>query len=161
MHQQGLFKTAKIGLQQESHLNQTIRTDKIFWLEEQSAEPALQAYLHQTQTLACDLNQYLYLGLKEFEMHFAVYQPGAFYKMHVDQFTRKKTRIISCVYYLNEQWQEDHGGELNLYTRKEQLIQKVIPHGNRFICFNSTLPHEVCTTQTERYSITGWMKNAS
>lgn len=158
MHQKGLFRQAKIGQKIEAQLNNTIRADEICWIDEQSSEPAIQAYLKQSILLANWLNHSLYLRLNEFETHFAAYQPGAFYRMHTDQFANKKTRKISCVYYLNEHWQESYGGELKLYTTDYQLIKSVLPQGNRFICFNSELPHEVCITNQKRYSMTGWMK---
>lgn len=161
MHQAGLFRSAKIGMTVQAHQNNAIRTDEICWIDEESKNASIHVFLNQANTLANILNQYLYLGLAEFETHFAVYQPGAYYKKHIDQFAAKKTRKISCVYYLNEHWQDEFGGELNLYTTDNQLIQKVYPKGNRFICFNSELPHEVCLTQKTRYSITGWMKTAS
>ncbi|RUR18094.1 2OG-Fe(II) oxygenase [Legionella sp. km535] len=160
LHQQGEFRNARIGHKLQAHNNQAIRTDEICWLEEQTTEPSVQAYLKQTNELACLLNRTLFLGLAEFETHFAVYQPGTYYKKHVDQFATQKTRKISCVYYLNEHWQEDFGGELILYSKEDQFLQKIMPRGNRFICFNSELPHEVCLTHRTRYSLTGWMKTA-
>jgi SM-20-related protein len=161
MHQEGLFRSAKIGMKVQAHQNNAIRSDEICWIDEESKDTSILAFLKQANALANIFNQTLFLGLSEFETHFAVYQPGAYYKKHIDQFASKKTRKISCVYYLNDNWQEEFGGELNLYTIEDQLIQKVYPKGNRFICFNSELPHEVCLTHQTRYSITGWMKTAS
>ena len=158
MQQEGLFKSAKIGLKVHAHNNDRIRTDEIYWLDNESDEPAINAYLKKTNSIINILNQSLFLGLFEFETHFAAYPTGAFYKKHVDQFATTKTRKISCVYYLNQDWRQEFGGELKLYNKEEQLIQSVIPQGNRFICFNSELPHEVCMTHQPRYSITGWMK---
>lgn len=156
-----LFKNAKIGLKLNSHHHTSIRSDKIHWLDENSTDPAIQAYLKQINILTQTLNQSLFLGLSEFETHFAAYQPGAFYKKHIDQFSETKNRKISCVYYLNHHWQEQFGGELKLYNQDDQLIKTVFPKGNQFICFNSELPHEVCLTHQPRYSITGWMKTRS
>lgn len=158
MHQKGLFKSAKIGLKVTAQQNNTIRTDEICWIDEESDDPAVQAYLIQTNNVANIFNESLFLGLIEFETHFAAYQAGSFYKKHIDQFATTKTRKISCVYYLNNDWQEAFGGELKLYNKEEQLIKNVFPEGNRFICFNSELLHEVCLTHQPRYSITGWMK---
>lgn len=156
-----LFKNAKIGLKLNSKLHTAIRSDKIHWLDENSTDPAIQAYLTQINILAQTLNRSLFLGLNEFETHFAAYQPGAFYKKHVDQFSETKNRKISCVYYLNNHWQEQFGGELKLYNQDDQLIKTMFPKGNQFICFDSELPHEVCLTHQPRYSITGWMKTRS
>ncbi|MFT4058690.1 MAG: 2OG-Fe(II) oxygenase [Legionella sp.] len=158
LYEQDLFRSAKIGLKVDSHQNKTIRTDKILWIEGNEHHLAIQLFLAAIQKLAHALNQTLFLGLNEFETHFANYQPGTFYKKHIDQFTAQKTRRISFVYYLNKNWQPQYGGMLNLYNSEDQLIQQVLPQENRFICFNSDLPHEVLITHHPRYSITGWMK---
>ncbi|WP_454786116.1 2OG-Fe(II) oxygenase [Legionella sp. WA2024007413] len=158
LYEQGLFRGAKIGLKLGSHKNESVRTDEILWLEENETDPAIQFFLKRMKQLAQILNQSLFLGIHEFETHFAAYQPGTYYKKHVDQFAAQKTRKISCVYYLNPHWTPDFGGELKLYNTEDQLIQNVLPLENRFICFNSELPHEVCVTHQPRYSITGWMK---
>ncbi|WP_115710878.1 2OG-Fe(II) oxygenase [Legionella sainthelensi] len=161
MYAQGLFRGAKIGLNLESHKNKTIRADEIFWLDENEENSAIQSYLKRIKQLAQLLNQELYLGLHEFETHLAAYQPGSYYKKHVDQFATKKNRKISCVYYLNKDWCAESGGELKLYNQEEQLIEIILPQENRFICFNSELPHEVCLTHQPRYSIAGWLKTRS
>ncbi|CAM2863834.1 2OG-Fe(II) oxygenase [Legionella steigerwaltii] len=161
LYEQGLFRGAKIGLKLNSHKNDIIRSDEIFWLDEHETNPSIQIFLQKIQYLAQVLNQSLFLGLREFETHFAAYQPGTFYKKHVDQFATQKTRKISCVYYLNNNWESEYGGELKLYNNEDQLIRSVLPLENRFICFNSELPHEVCVTHRPRYSITGWMKTHS
>lgn len=157
-YEQGLFKSAKIGAKHNHQQNNTIRNDEICWLDEEHSNPAIAAYFQHTTEIANILNQQLFLGLIEFETHFASYQAGAFYKKHVDQFTNTKTRKISCVYYLNQDWQPSYGGELLIYNKGDSLIESVVPDGNRFICFTSDLPHEVCLTQQTRYSISGWMK---
>ncbi|KTC78509.1 2OG-Fe(II) oxygenase [Legionella cherrii] len=161
LYEQGQFRGAKIGRRLDSHHNEIIRSDEIFWLDEYESHPTIQIFLKQMQYLAQILNQSLFLGLHEFETHFAAYQPGTFYKKHVDQFATQKTRKISCVYYLNHNWEPEFGGELKLYNTEDQLLKKVLPSENRFICFNSELPHEVCVTHQPRYSITGWMKTQS
>lgn len=160
-YQQGQFRGAKIGRTIDSHQNDAIRTDQILWLEGNESEPCIQFFLQQIEQLAQTLNQQLFLGLNEFETHFANYQPGTYYKMHIDQFASQKTRKISFVYYLNQDWQKDYGGVLKLYAKDGELIQEVLPYENRLICFNSELPHEVTCTQKPRYSITGWMKTRS
>lgn len=158
LYAQGLFRGAKIGLKVGSHQNDAIRTDEILWLEGNENNPVIQIFLAQIQRVAQMLNQFLFLGLNEFETHFANYQPGTYYRRHIDQFAAQKTRKISFVYYLNNDWREEYGGALQLYNKEEQLIQQVFPLANRFICFNSDLPHEVAVTHQPRYSITGWMK---
>lgn len=160
LHEHGQFRSAKIGLQIEAQQNNAIRTDKICWLDESSSNKAIQAYLSKVNQLASLLNQSLFLSLREFETHFAAFQPGAFYKKHIDQFSTAKTRKISCVYYLNDYWHESFGGILRMYKPNDDVLKDIIPQGNRFICFNSELPHEVTLTHQPRFSLTGWLKTS-
>lgn len=157
-YNKGDFRAAKIGLEQKSTLNLNIRSDEIYWLDETSPDQALRAYFTEIKKISTHLNRSLFLGLVDYEVHFSVYQPGAFYKKHVDQFANKKNRRISCVYYLNNAWQQAHGGELLLYNVEEQLLKKIEPLANRFICFSSELPHEVCRTNHPRFAMAGWFK---
>ncbi|KTD39187.1 2OG-Fe(II) oxygenase [Legionella nautarum] len=161
MHSQGQFKGAKIGHRIAATHNADIRRDEICWLDDDSSDRAINAYFNKIRAIADRLNQTLFLGLVDFETHFAIYQPGSFYKKHVDQFISTQARRISCVYYLNESWQEAYAGQLKLFDKNDQLLANVLPRGNRFICFNSDLPHEVCETKHPRYSIAGWMKTRS
>lgn len=158
LYQQGSFQQAKIGRTIQSQQNNKIRGDEICWLDQFQENEGIAHYLAVMNEMQHRLNQAFFLSLQEFETHFALYQPGAFYKKHVDQFQTTKNRKISCVYYLNENWQPNFGGELTLYTHQDELLEKVAPIGNRFICFNSELPHEVELTHHPRYSIAGWMK---
>lgn len=158
LYQKGLMKPAKIGFDEHAGLNQTIRRDQTSWLGEDSDIPALNAYFLQAKQIAAVLNERFFLGIAHFESHFAVYQPGNFYKKHCDQSIKSKARKISCVYYLNSDWQSEFGGQLKLYNAEDELIQEVHPQGNRFICFDSELIHEVCVTHQTRFSIAGWMK---
>lgn len=161
MHNQGHFRQAKVGHQINAAHHSTIRNDKICWLDEDSTDSALNCYFEKIHEITQILNQTLFLGLKDFETHFAIYQPGSFYKKHVDQFKGSNDRRISCVYYLNSDWQEEQGGQLMLYDCEDKLLTSVLPQGNRFVCFSSELPHEVCATQETRCSITGWLKTSS
>ncbi len=150
----GILSPAKIG--KNAQLQTAIRGDKIHWLEQNNR--VFNAYFLIIEQLRLSLNKALFLGLTEFETHTAIYESGAFYKKHVDQFATTQTRRISCVYYLNQNWQPEHGGELVLYNKDHEMIQCIQPIKNRFACFMSDLPHEVSITTQKRYSITGWLK---
>jgi len=157
-HTNGNYETAKVGHNQSKLQIDAIRRDKIFWIENATSDQAIQAFNEAIQNLIQALNQALYLGLVDYEAHFAIYQPGDFYRKHIDQFKTTKTRQISCVYYLNQGWQEADGGTLQLYDQHNQAICTINPQGNRFVCFLSHLPHEVTLTNKTRYSLTGWLK---
>lgn len=152
------FRSAKIGRQFASMENANIRTDKIAWLDEVEQNTAMDNYLSKINQLAQGLNQAFFLGLDHLEAHFAIYPPGSFYRKHVDQFKGTQDRRISCVYYLNDQWQEQDGGQLKLYNESNELLLNLLPTANRLIVFKSDLAHEVCETHRSRFSITGWLK---
>lgn len=153
------FHMAKIGHKTTTHSNPSIRRDAIYWLdEEENTNLAIQTYFAAMKQLMATINQQLFLGLVHFETHFALYQPGSFYKKHVDQFRDQSERRISSVYYLNETWDEQAGGHLVLYDTNHRDLASISPLANRLVCFNSTLPHEVLVTHKKRLSMTGWMK---
>jgi SM-20-related protein len=158
LQNEGNFTPAKIGHQHNKTLAADIRNDQIYWLDEQTKSPAINAYFTELEKISATLNQTLFLGLVDYEAHFAIYQPNNFYKKHVDQFNTAQERRISCVYYLNHEWQQEFGGELQLYDQADQPLTTITPQGNRFICFNSDIPHEVCTAFKTRYSIAAWLK---
>lgn len=156
----GHFRQAKVGKDHQSARIQDIRRDQICWIDDKNTVPAITTYTHTLQNLLQTLNQTFYLGLRSFEVHFAVYQPGDFYRKHRDQFQTTEARRISCVYYLNQDWHSGNGGELQLYDEQDKPLARIEPVGNRFVCFESQLLHEVYPTQKPRYSITGWLKTS-
>lgn len=161
LHKDGSFQNAKIGRANETQQNNQIRTDQIYWIDPLKEEQSIQVYLQKINELIQILNQEFFLSICEFETHFAIYQPDSFYKKHIDQFKTTKNRKISCVYYLNEYWEPSYGGILKLYSAHNEPLHEVVPSSNRFLCFNSELPHEVTLTNQLRYSLTGWMKTRS
>lgn len=158
LHSKGYFKDAKIGQRQEATVNSQIRSDQIHWLDDYKDDQAIRNYFSAIEDIRMTLNRTLFLGLQDYEAHFAVYSAQTFYKKHIDQFNKTSERRVSCVYYLNNQWRSEDGGELILYQKNDQFLSQIEPHGNRFVCFNSDLPHEVLITHRTRYSITGWLK---
>lgn len=158
MHQEGFFQAAKIGSKQNKTLEATVRNDHIVWLDNTSKNPAILAYFEALNHICLELNQSLFLGLIEYEAHFAIYPPNHFYKKHVDQFANTNDRRISCVFYLNDDWHQAYGGELILYDEHDKPCTSILPTGNRMVCFNSNIAHEVKTTHKMRYSIAAWLK---
>lgn len=152
------FKPAKVGHHQQRIQNNAIRRDQICWLDKSEEHPALNEYFNKIDSIKNIFNETLFLGLVAYDAHFAIYQPDGFYKKHVDQFSSANDRRISCVYYLNDDWQETFGGELRLYDKADQLISNILPLSNRFVCFNSDMAHEVSTAYRTRYSIAAWLK---
>ena len=151
---------AKIGKDEKKQEALTVRTDSIVWIEEEFATPVQKNYLTQMNSLMDTLNQELYLGLKEYECHFAQYRPSGFYKKHLDQHTGSNARMISSILYLNE---TQNGGELAIYNRENpDVIEALIrPRPGSFVCFLSNqIYHEVLPAESERFSLTGWFRNS-
>lgn len=152
---EGNFKKAGIGKQVLFQVDKSIRGDYIQWIDKEPESPILQSFINEITGLKDYLNQTCYLGLKDFETHFAIYPENTFYKKHVDRFQQNAHRVLSFVLYLNTNWQQGDGGELALYLNGEPKI--VEPLAGRLLLFRSELEHEVLLAHKPRYSITGWM----
>ncbi|MCK8491461.1 2OG-Fe(II) oxygenase [Spirosoma sp. RP8] len=161
----GQFKAAGIGNQQVT-IENTIRGDEILWIDDTSATPEEAAFLQRIGDFVDYVNQTCYLGLRDYEFHYALYPPGTFYKRHLDQFRSDSRRKLSVICYLNEDWQETDGGQLALFLPDESAPNAereitVQPLGGRLVCFESgRLEHEVRPATRERLSVTGWLKTA-
>ena len=151
-----LFKKAGIGNNQNVQIQEGIRGDFIQWLDKDNAPAPVKIYLDKLDALTKFLNQALFLSLKDYEVHFARYPVGTFYKRHLDQFKQDDHRKLSIICYLNHDWKEDQGGQLRMYLPDSSV--DVFPIAGRLICFRSDqLEHEVLPATRERMSITGWM----
>ncbi|MEJ2764802.1 2OG-Fe(II) oxygenase [Photobacterium sp. MCCC 1A19761] len=135
-----------------------VRKDKIQWLSPEMGAP-VQHYLQQMEDLRAAVNRHLYLGLFEYEAHFAKYEPGDFYKKHLDSFRGQSNRKLTTVFYLNDQWVAEDGGELVMYDLDDQHLARVAPKAGRLVVFLSeNFPHEVLPAHKRRYSIAGWYR---
>lgn len=138
-----------------------MRGDFIHWVDDTHPSAVQQEYLQCMEALRCDLNQSFYLGLFDLEAHFAVYPAGAAYRRHLDQFQDDNKRQVSCVLYLNKDWQAEEGGQLRLYldeTPEPQYVD-IQPEGGRLVTFLSArFWHEVLPATRERVSLTGWFR---
>lgn len=154
----GALQNAGIGRGDKHQLNQSVRRDQIKWLDGSSDVQI--TYLQMMEQLQCQLNRALFLGLFEYESHYALYQQGAFYKKHRDSFRGQANRMVTTVLYLNPDWQENWGGELVLYNEADTMeIARILPEIGKLVVFMSEqMPHEVLPTQQPRASVTGWFR---
>ncbi|MBY4678729.1 2OG-Fe(II) oxygenase [Marinobacterium sp. CAU 1594] len=154
---QSEFKIAGIGRDQEHQLNRSIRSDTIHWLER--GQPAVDSYLDWTEQLRQAVNRRLFLGLFDYESHYAYYPEGAFYKKHYDAFRGQTSRVLTTVLYLNPDWQPCDGGELLIYDGEGRVLERVRPEfGTLVIFLSEEFPHEVLPVNKPRYSIAGWYR---
>lgn len=152
------FHAAGVGRGSGQQVETRIRGDRIAWL--QAVWPAAARYLALMDTLRQTLNRELFLGVAEYEAHYARYAPGSFYRRHVDRHSDSAggQRVISTVCYLNEPGWPAAGGELVLYPPSGEP-QRVRPEAGTLVVFRSdNLPHEVLAASRERLSIAGWMR---
>lgn len=161
--QKNEFKAAGIGRQMDFQQQESIRSDKICWIE--PTTDVTVNFLHYMESLRVGINRRLYMGLLDYESHFAHYPVGAFYKKHMDAFRANRqqgrsNRVLSTVLYLNQDWQSESGGELVVYAEEgEQVIAKISPIAGRLVIFLSEkFPHEVLPATRERKSIAGWFR---
>jgi SM-20-related protein len=160
----GDLKVAGIGRQTDFQVQQTIRSDKIHWLEPNTETTA--EFLQWMDSLRVGINRRLFMGLFDYESHFAHYAVGAFYKKHRDAFRGNRAqgqsnRVLSTVLYLNDAWQSGEGGELLLYAEDDdnKVIESNLPEFGRLVIFLSEkFPHEVLPAKRERKSIAGWFR---
>lgn len=153
----GQLNPAGVGRGGTLEVREAIRGDHIRWLEPGESS-ACDRYLDTMDALRQAINQGLFIGLEDYECHFALYPPGAFYRRHLDRFRDDDRRAVSAVIYLNQDWQSGDGGELRMFL-DDQRVHDVAPTAGTLVVFLSgDVPHEVLAAGRERLSLTGWFR---
>jgi SM-20-related protein len=147
-----LFREAAI----QNGVISNIRSDHILWINEDLT--IAQQHIDALKQLSQILNYSFYLGIQDVEAHFACYNAGEFYALHRDNPQGKNGRMISTVYYLHQEWQDDWGGKLHLQD-KNNVWHTIDPQPNRIAMFQSDLLHEVLEAKHQRLSITAWLRS--
>ncbi|MBB1518851.1 2OG-Fe(II) oxygenase [Aquipseudomonas guryensis] len=155
--QNGALNPAGVGRGSALAVREGIRGDQIQWLEA-GQQPACDRYLAAMDELRQALNQAFFLGLADYESHFALYPPGAFYQKHLDRFRDDDRRTVSAVFYLNDNWQPEQGGALRIYPADGALLDLLPEAGSLVLFMSAELPHEVLPASRERLSLTGWFR---
>ena len=152
------FRSAHIGRGMARRQDIAIRGDVISWLD--NTHSIDETYLAWMEQLRLGLNAALYLGLFEFECHYAIYGAGNGYGKHSDVLGGSKNRILSTVLYLNEEWQTCDGGVLLLFDPSgDKVIAKISPSfGTMIIFLSECFPHQVCISNAPRRSVAGWFR---
>lgn len=132
-----------------------IRGDRIRWIT--NPFYAGYYYLQSINELAQLFNRTLYAGIRHSEAHYACYPPGFGYKWHSDNPVGRDERVISAVFYLNDEWEEEEGGQLSIIDGHERTHQ-LLPKANRLVIFDSNLRHQVEIAHRQRYSIATWLR---
>ncbi|HCG6868669.1 2OG-Fe(II) oxygenase [Vibrio parahaemolyticus] len=152
------WKKARIGRNDDVTRIESIRSDKIQWLKPAMGQP-IANYLSKMEEIRQEVNRHFFLGLFEYEAHFAKYEKGDFYQKHLDCFKGNENRRLTTVFYMNDSWSEEDAGELVVYNLNDKEIATIPPRGGRLLVFLSEqFPHEVLPTNAERFSIAGWFR---
>jgi SM-20-related protein len=161
-HEEGAFRRAGVGRGESLQVREDIRRDEVMWIEPGETSTHQAAYLAKLELLRLALNRRFFLGLFDYEGHFAIYPVGAFYKAHLDRHAGTRDRIVTVILYLNKDWQPGDGGELKIWTTPEgrdgrhELIE---PRMGTMVCFMAEdFWHEVLPATRQRMSITGWFR---
>ena len=160
-HEDDRLERAGIGRVDDHTIDTGVRRDKTRWMDRST--DAQTRYLSLMEDLRLVVNRELYLGLFSYEAHFAVYEPGGFYLRHVDAFRGSRNRVLSTVFYLNEDWSSQDGGELAIYAADadpgDAPLSTILPDAGTMVVFLSEdIPHEVLAAKRDRYSIAGWFR---
>ncbi len=158
--QAGQMHPAGVGKKFDYQKNTMIRGDMIHWIEKNPTNPYEALFLEKVSHFVDYLNKSCYTSINDVEFHYAQYEPGSFYKRHLDQFKSDKGRKFSLVIYLNEHWTASDGGNISLFVDENNVID-IYPIGGRVVFFRSDeMEHEVHPSFTRnRISIAGWLKS--
>lgn len=154
---------AGIGRAAQLQRDQRIRGDDIAWLDGNT--PTQRQYLALMEQLRLHINAHLFLGLFDYECHYARYRPGQFYRRHRDAFAgserQPRSRVVTTIGYLNDNWTPADAGELLVYRDDDALLQRIAPLPGTLVVFLAErFPHEVLATRATRYSVTGWFRRS-
>ena len=154
------LELAGIGRDDLQQTNPQVRKNQIAWIihGENAVSTTFHDWLESIQTY---LNRTLFMGLFDVEAHYARYRIGDFYKRHVDAFVGQSNRKLSVVFYLNDEWTEENGGELWVYESEmaKEPFARVLPKKGRLVAFLSErFPHEVRPSHKTRHSIAAWFR---
>jgi hypoxia-inducible factor (prolyl hydroxylase) len=151
-------------LTSQAHLQTAVRGDRVYWLERETADQFVN--VRKLLTL-CD-NMFLllrgHLGpyniTSRTKAMLACYPgEGRGYRRHVDN-PNQDGRCITCIYYLNDNWQaKTDGGVLRISpTRLADQTIDLEPQLDRLLLFWSDhrTPHEVMPANRNRYAVTVW-----
>jgi SM-20-related protein len=135
---QGRMHPARVGRATTSIRDAGIRGDAIAWLDEVTSDPTERALAASLEAVRLAVNASLWLGLFDFEGHYARYSAGAFYARHLDRFRDQDTRTL---------------------FRDGEPPLDVPPRGGTLAAFLAErFEHEVLPATRTRWSFTGWFR---
>ena len=161
--EQGSFRNSSVGRKGHVTTNSDIRSDKTLWLQDANSDIQIKTkkITKWIEELSHELKNFFRISLVEIESHFSIYAPGTFYQKHIDNRNQENPRVFTFIFYFNCDWQKEHGGELAIYNpeNEAELLFTIPPKAGTFVIFKSDqFYHEVLTSRTNRYTLTGWLR---
>ncbi|CAI5719022.1 unnamed protein product [Peronospora destructor] len=182
--QRQTFNEAKVGAGGKLHSDRAMRGDKILWIQTPrdldhstgDKSTSFGAILHlqrQVESLVYGLKKVSSeLDLRNVVSTQLAMFPGngARFVKHFDTYSNVQrdecsvirdglVRLITCVYYLNDQWEPEHGGHLRIHLKESKLLPAcqwdVPPKLDTLMVFRSLdVEHEVLPMYCERKALT-------
>ncbi|KAH7474429.1 [Skp1-protein]-hydroxyproline N-acetylglucosaminyltransferase [Phytophthora ramorum] len=181
------FHEAKVGAGENLRNDRAVRGDRIHWIQtprnlnalkegEKNVSPAILHLRRQVEALVYGLKQVSpELDLRNVvSTQFAIFPgDGARFVKHFDTYSNAQrderggmfkdglVRLVTCVYYLNDQWETEDGGQLRVHLKGAQLLPEsnwdIPPTLDTLVMFRSLdVEHEVLPTYRERKAVTIW-----
>ncbi len=151
------FRPAAVGKGNAKQLAPETRGDGTAWFDPGELTITQEKLVGVFAPIREDLNAGLYLGLWDWEGHYAIYPPGTFYRQHLDRFAADSRRTVSMVFFFNPDWRASDGGSLRLEIPGGPL--DVSPEiGTAAFFLSDRIRHEVVETTRDRYSFAGWFR---
>ncbi|KRX77195.1 Egl nine -like protein 1, partial [Trichinella sp. T6] len=158
-----IYNSGRFVAGQISHkgsLSRQWRSDLIYWYS--GVDDYLESIaflLHQIDDLILSISPSLTdcrIDQKSKAM-LSCYKVGSYYVKHVDN-AERDGRLITCVYYMNQDWIAKLGGLLRIFPTNTKSQVDIEPLFDRLIIFWSDRrnPHEVTPTLSDRFAITVW-----
>lgn len=154
-HLRGGMRIAATG---SLHSAGLLRGDVTQWFDAFAPTAAQAVFVARIDALMRSLNRALMLTMVESESHYAVYAAGTGYVPHVDNLRDSDERMVSAVFYLNDQWLDEEGGALRLHLA-DAVTRDIFPRAGTLALFmSSDILHEVLPATRARMSISCWMR---
>ena len=151
---------AGIGRGRDQQIERRVRRARIQWFY--GSTPGQLELLAEAEKLRIHINKLLFLGLFEFEAQIALTPVGGFYARHIDSFHGSRSRIVSLVAYLNDDWATADGGCLRIWPPSEHShsppIDVVPRRGTLILMLSEKVDHEVMLCHRARASVAGWFR---
>eukprot|EP00644_Phytophthora_capsici_P014856 jgi/Phyca11/536829/estExt2_fgenesh1_pg.C_PHYCAscaffold_650002 len=138
------FHDAKIGVGDNLRNDRAVRGDKIHWIQtpsdlnvaSENVSPAILYLRRQVESLVYGLKKVSpELNLRNVvSTQFAVFPgDGARFVKHFDTYSNAQrderdmtkdglVRLVTCVYYLNDQWEPEDGGQLRVHLTNSKIL---------------------------------------